>query len=136
MRSRSPRELTQMLAAVRVAAGLSFAVAPRLAGSLLVGGDAGTAGARLFIRAFGARDILLGVGTWRAAHSDGDTARPWLGACILADTFDAVAVLRHFHALPARRRTFALVLSLVPALAGADIARISNGRASSSPRAR
>jgi hypothetical protein len=116
-----------MLAAVRVAAGLSFAIAPRLSGSLLVGGDAETAGARVFIRAFGARDVLLGAGTWRANSSGGAAkAWQWLGACVLADAFDAVAVLRHFHALPPRRRTLALILSLAPVLAGAHIARVSS----------
>lgn len=35
------------------------------AGSVLVGRDARASGARLFIRAFGARDVLLGAGTQR-----------------------------------------------------------------------
>lgn len=111
-----------MLAAVRVAAGLTFAIAPRSAGSLLVGGDARAPGARLFIRAFGARDVVLGAGTWRALSSGG-AARPWLVACVLADAFDAVATLRQFRELPQGRRTLTLAVSLAPAVAGAAAAR-------------
>jgi hypothetical protein len=85
---------------------------------------AGTAVTALGVRPR-ARDVLLGAGTWRA-NSNGGAAEAWLSACVLADAFDAVAVLRHFHALPPRRRTLALILSLAPALTGARIARISS----------
>jgi hypothetical protein len=106
-----------MLAALRVAAGLTFALAPSRAGSLLVGGDARAPGARLFIRAFGARDVVLGAGTLRALLSNsGDGARPWLVACVLADAFDAFATLRQFHELPHGRRTLTLAVSVAPAV--------------------
>jgi hypothetical protein len=111
-----------MLAALRVAAGLTFALAPRRAGSLLVGGEARAPGARLFIRAFGARDVVLGAGTWRALSSSG-AARSWLAACVLVDAFDAVATLRQFHELPRGRRALTLAVSLAPAMAGAAVAR-------------
>lgn len=122
MPHRSPYDLARMLAAVRIAAGLAFAVAPGRAGSLLVGDDARAPGARLFIRAFGARDVLLGSGTRHAIGGRG-AVRPWLFACALADAFDAAATLAQFHELPRRRRTLTFAVSLAPALAGAAIAR-------------
>ena len=117
-----PREFAKMLAAFRVAAGLTFAFAPRSAGSLLVGDDARAPGARLFIRAFGARDVALGAGTFLALSS-GRAARPWLAAGVLADAFDAVATLRQFHELPRGRRTLTLAVSLAPAVAGSALVR-------------
>lgn len=115
-----------MLAVVRIAAGVTFALAPGRAGSLLVGRDARAPGARLFIRAFGARDVLLGAGMRRAAGRRG-AVRPWLYACALADTFDAVATLAQFGELPQRRRTLTLAVSLAPAVAGAAVARRLSG---------
>ena len=111
-----------MLAEVRIAAGVAFAVALGSAGALLVGGDARAPGARLFIRAFGARDVLLGSGA-RQAIGRGDSVRPWLFACALADAFDAAATLTQFHELPRWRRTLTFAVSLAPAVAGATIAR-------------
>lgn len=109
-----------MLAALRVAAGLSFTLAPRSAGSLLVGGDARAPGARLFIRAFGVRDVVLGAGTWHSLSSSG-SAGLWLGACVLANAFDAAATLRQFDELPRGLRTLTLAVSLAPAVAGAAV---------------
>lgn len=122
MPHRSPHDVARMLAAVRIAAGVAFAVAPGRVGSLLIGGDAGSPGARLFIRAFGARDVVLGAGTRQAIESGG-AVRSWLFACVLADAFDAGATLAQFDELPRWRRTVTFAVSLAPAVAGAAIAR-------------
>jgi hypothetical protein len=125
MPHRSPHDLARMLAAVRIAAGVTFALTPARAGSVLVGRDARAPGARLFIRAFGARDVLLGAGTRRALGRRG-AVRPWLYACVLADTFDALATLAQFDELPQRRRTLTFAISLAPALGGNGSPAASN----------
>jgi hypothetical protein len=115
------RDLAGCLAAARVAAGLAFVATPRRAGGLLVAADAEAPGARLFIAAFGARDVLLGTGTLAAAVR-GRPTRPWLGACVAADAFDAAATLRAWSELPAGRRPLTLAVSALPAAIGVAVA--------------
>jgi hypothetical protein len=116
-----PVGLARYVGAARIAAGLAFVAAPRRVGGLLVGGDAEAPGARLFIVAFGARDVLLGAGTLRAATRR-QPIRPWLASCAAADAFDAVATLRSFHDLPPGRRVLTFVISLIPGMAGGWLA--------------
>lgn len=108
------RELTRWVAAARLVAGLAFACAPRRAGAVLIASDADAPGARLFIAAFGARDVLLGAGTW-CALATGRSARPWLAACAAADWFDAAATLRGYRELPPGRRGLTFAVSALPA---------------------
>jgi hypothetical protein len=115
------REVTRCVVAARVAAGLAFAAAPGRAGGLLIASDADTPGARLFIAAFGARDVLLGAGALPALAS-GRPARRWLAACVAADGFDAAATLQRFGELPRRRRALTFAVSALPAALGAALA--------------
>jgi len=117
----APGELVRYVAIGRIAAGAAFTAAPRRVGSLLIGRDAERPGSRLFIAAFGARDVLLGVGTLRAAIQD-QPIRPWVAACATADAFDALATLRGFRGLPRGRRELTFVVSAVPAALGAWLA--------------
>src|SRR6266508_4126516 len=73
-----PADLARFAAAARVAVGLAFVMAPRRLGGLLIGSDADSPGARLFIAAFGARDVLLGAGTLSALRAK-RPARWWDG---------------------------------------------------------
>jgi hypothetical protein len=84
-------------------------------GRLLIAHDADRAGARLFIRAFGARDILLGVGAMTAGRR-GESPRPWLLAAGLADAFDAAATATTYRRLPRQGRALTFAVSLAPAL--------------------
>jgi hypothetical protein len=109
--------LAKCAAAARIAAGVAFAAAPRRLGGVLVGQDAGSAGARLFIAAFGARDVLLGAGTLQALHA-GRPARWSMASCAAADAFDTAATIRGFAGLPPRRRGLTLIISAAPAALG------------------
>lgn len=81
---------------------------------MLVGSDAERPGARLFVAAFGVRDVLLGAGALRAVLQQ-PPSRPWFIACAIADAADAGLVLRSYRKLPARRRLLALGVSAAPA---------------------
>ena len=118
--------LVRVVAGLRLASGLVFAAAPRAAGGLLAGGDVASPGAELFVRAFGARDVLLGLGAWRALRA-GLPWRPWLAACAAADAFDAAATLAGYRRLPAGRRALTLAVSLAPALLEAWLAAAEEG---------
>jgi hypothetical protein len=111
-----------MMAALRVASGVAFISLSSPLGRLLIGSDADSAGAALFIRAFGARDALLGAGVLRAAQTQ-RSQRQWLMACGLADAFDAAATLAGYRHLPRRRRALTFIVSAVPAVLNFTAAR-------------
>jgi hypothetical protein len=79
------------LSAGRVLVGTALCVAPSLAAHW-AGDDARSAGARVIIRAMGARDAALGIGTLASA---GDPAqqRRWLVASGAGDAADFAATL-------------------------------------------
>jgi hypothetical protein len=110
-----PRALASQIATGRMGFGLAFMLAPSLAGRLWVGPDASRPGAKVFIRALGARDFALGLGTMLAMRHDRPT-RGWLEASGLADVADLVATLLAGDALPPLARL------VVPAIAGPSAA--------------
>jgi hypothetical protein len=77
----------------RVALGAGLTVAPELAGGTWLGRAARRPATQVAIRALGARDLAIGLGTAYAA-GQGYGARPWLWAGILADATDLAATLR------------------------------------------
>lgn len=136
----SPERLITLLGGARVASGVAFIALSGPLGRLLIGKDADSAGAQLFIRAFGARDVLLGAGGLLAMGSL-QPARPWLMACGLADAFDAAATVAGYRRLPAKRRALTFAASAIPALVNlsatrwlADASRSAGWRSAGSPR--
>lgn len=111
----SPLGLARSLAALRVAAGASFLFAPGRAGGLLVGESAASPAARLFIAAFGARDMLLGLGVLRALARD-ESRRSWIAACAAADTLDALVCAALWRGLGRRFAARSFLASAAPAL--------------------
>jgi hypothetical protein len=106
------------LAAGRVLIGATLLAAPDLAAGPWVGDDARTRGARVVVRALGARDAALGAGTLAAA---GDRAqlRRWLVASAACDAADFVATLTGPRS-PAR--SLVLVMAAAATVAGAAAA--------------
>ncbi len=80
------------MAAGRVLIGATMLAAPDLVAAPWVGHDARTPGARVIVRALGARDAVLGAGTL-AAGGDRAELRRWLIASSASDTADFVATL-------------------------------------------
>ena len=81
-----------MLAAGPMVIGATLLAAPDLAATPWVGADARTRGARVVVRALGARDAALGAGTLSAA-GDRTQLRRWLVASAACDAADFVATL-------------------------------------------
>jgi hypothetical protein len=102
------------LAAGRVLIGATLLAAPDLAAAPWVGDDARTTGARVVVRALGARDAALGAGTLAAA-GDRSQLRRWLLASAACDAADFLATLRGPRS-PAR--SVVLILAATAAVAG------------------
>jgi hypothetical protein len=117
-----PRDLAIAQARGRIAVGLAFLLAPSLAGRLWVGGDAQRPGARVLGRAFGARDLALGLGVVIALDR-GAPVRGWLEASALADASDFAAGLLGADALPPPLRPGVLALGAGSAALAAWLAR-------------
>jgi hypothetical protein len=108
----------RMLAAGRVLIGAALFAAPDRMAAPWLGDDARTSGARVAIRALGARDAALGAGTFAAA-GDAEQLRRWLIASSASDAADFVATLAGPRT-PAR--TAVLALAAAAALSGVAMA--------------
>lgn len=122
VRDQDTDRLATLAGASRMVTGLAFISAPGPVGRLLIDEDADRPGAQLFIRAFGARDVLLGAGVV-LTRRDKRAQRTWLASCAFADAFDAAAALAGYGSMPPRRWGLALAISAVPALLNLTLAR-------------
>jgi hypothetical protein len=112
--ARQAQAAARMLAAGRVLIGATLFAAPDLAAAPWVGDDARTSGARVVVRALGARDAALGAGTL-AASGDRAQLRRWLVASTACDAADFVATLKGPRS-PAR--SVVLVLAAAATVSG------------------
>ena len=94
------RALARQHALGRVVVGAGLTLAPRVAGGGWMGRDSARPATQVAIRALGARDLAIGLGTAYTA-GQGYGARPWLLAGVLADAADLAATLRARDHLPA-----------------------------------
>src|SRR3954471_178657 len=102
--------------AIRVGVGSGLMLAPGFAGRVWVGPDADGPGAKVFARAIGARDVLLGLRTITAVRSERE-ARHWLVSGYAADAADAAATLVAWRNLtPARRAVMPVIALAVGAI--------------------
>jgi hypothetical protein len=117
-----PRDLAIAQARGRIAVGLAFVLAPSLAGRLWVGREAARPGARVLGRAFGVRDLVLGLGVVIALDR-GAPVRGWLEASALADAGDFAAGFLDSDALPQLVRPGVLALGAGSSALAAWLAR-------------
>src|SRR5689334_23171925 len=111
------RQVVRVLAVARVGIGVAATVLPGTVGSLLFGPKADSGALRLVTRAFGARDVVLGLGTLRALDQDIDAAG-WARASAASDAADAVAALIAARSVPAARALLGAGSAVVAATAG------------------
>lgn len=110
------RDRARSLALGRIAIGAALLGVPRLVGGPWIGFDAASGrGARVLLRALGARDLALGFGLKASLDRDAPT-RGWLEAGLVADGADLVATVTAGNDLPLSGRV------LVGALAGSGVA--------------
>lgn len=99
------RDVARLLAGGRTVFGVACLVAPQLAESW-IGKGARDSGSRVIIRAFGARDAALGIGTTASIH-DARQLRRWLVVSSACDAVDFAATLAGPRT-PARTAVLAL----------------------------
>ncbi len=87
-----PRESALLLARARIAVGAAFVLFPSLAGRMWIGSDAARRPVKVLARAFGARDLAIGLGVVIALDR-GTPARGWIEAGVLSDAIDTAASL-------------------------------------------
>jgi hypothetical protein len=117
-----PRDLALAHARGRILVGGAFVLAPGLAGRLWIGGDAARRSVKVLARAFGVRDLALGLGVVIALDR-GAPVRGWLEGGVLSDSVDVCATLLAGDSIPADVRRGALALGAGSALLGAALAR-------------
>ena len=87
-----PRERALLHARGRIAVGAAFVLLPGLAGRMWIGSDAGRRPVKVLARAFGARDLAIGLGVVIALDR-GTPVRGWIEAGVLSDAVDTAASL-------------------------------------------
>lgn len=94
-----PRELALWHARGRQLVGAAFVLAPGLAGSAWIGSDARRRPVKVLARAFGVRDLALGLGV-AIALDRGAPVRGWIEAGALSDVIDTAASLLAGNSIP------------------------------------
>lgn len=103
-------DIDRLIAAGRVLIGSALLVAPKQAARGWLGDTAEDPATQTAVRAFGARDIALGLGVLLAIRR-GRSPRGWVEAGILADAADAAATLIAWKHLPRFGRAATLVVA-------------------------
>jgi hypothetical protein len=110
------QKLALFVGALRLGIGSALVVAPKFAGGIWVGENAGGKGIDVFARAIGARDVVLGARTLAAVRGE-QPSKHFLKLGFAADAADAVATALAFKSLsPARRLTMPLIAGAVAAV--------------------
>jgi hypothetical protein len=101
----------------RLTFGAALMTAPAGFGRLLAGDDAREPAVRTGLRAYGTRDVVLGLGTLRAVATGSDVA-PWLAAGVASDILDTAAQAADWQHLPADRRAGGVAAAVASAAVG------------------
>jgi hypothetical protein len=101
----------------RLAIGVGQMAAPRALGGVLLGDQARVPGVRIVLRHYGARDVVLGLGTLWAVAGERDVGA-WLVAGIASDVLDTAVQLGEWSHLPPGKRLPNVLLALGAAGAG------------------
>ena len=117
-----PRELALWHARGRQLVGAAFVLAPGLAGSAWVGNDARRRPVKVLARAFGARDLAIGLGI-AIALDRGTPVRGWLEAGAMSDVIDTAASLLAGNSIPPAIRWPCVALGASSAALAAQLAR-------------
>jgi hypothetical protein len=115
------RQIVRMLACARMAIGVVLVAAPRRGGGRWVGDQSDTAAAKVMIRAVGARDMALGLGTYHALAT-GEPVRPWVLGGLIGDLTDAVATTLALRQLGLRRSVPVVLVAAASAAYATSVA--------------
>ena len=116
------RRAAWVVAAGRLALGLTALARPSVPARPWVGAAADNVAARVFGRALGARDIALGLGALSALQgvaTEPESASAWVAAGALSDALDVTATVASWRELPHVSRWLVLAAAGGAALTGA-----------------
>jgi hypothetical protein len=116
-----PRDRALLHARARIALGAAFVLFPSLAGRMWIGSDAARRPVKVLARAFGARDLAIGLGVVIALDR-GTPVRGWIEAGALSDAIDTSASLLAGGSIHPAIRWPAIALGAGSAAAGAALA--------------
>jgi hypothetical protein len=116
-----PRDAALLHARGRIAIGAAFVLFPGIAGRMWIGSDAARRPVKVLARAFGARDLAIGLGVVIALDR-GTPARGWIEAGVFSDAIDTAASLLAGGSIPAAIRWPAIALGAGSTAAGARLA--------------
>jgi hypothetical protein len=115
------RELALNHARGRMVVGAAFVLFPGLAGRMWIGSPAAARPVKVFARAFGVRDLALGLGV-AIALDRGAPVRGWIEAGLLSDAIDTCASLLAGNSIRPAIRWPCVALGAGSAAAGAYLA--------------
>ena len=116
-----PRDAALLHARGRIAVGAAFVLFPGFAGRMWIASDAARRPVKVLARAFGARDLALGLGVVIALDR-GTPVRGWIEAGVLSDAIDTCASLLAGSSIPPAIRWPCVALGAGSAAAGASLA--------------
>lgn len=112
----------RMIAAGRVAVGISALLLPGLVGRLFLGKQlAEAAGGRAAVRTIGARDLALGIGLL-IAEQRVKPVRGWVEAGVVVDVLDSAVAVVAAPGVPLLNRVLIALMGAGTALVGATAA--------------
>lgn len=117
-----PREAALLHARGRIAVGAAFVLFPALAGRMWIGADAARRPVKVLARAFGARDLAIGLGVVIALDR-GTPVRGWIEAGMLSDAIDTAASLLAGNSIPPAIRWPCVALGAGSTAAGVALAQ-------------
>jgi len=110
------KQKAMVFGAIRFGVGSALVLAPGFAGRVWVGPGADGPGSKVFARALGARDVLLGLRTMTAVRSERE-AKHYLVSGYAADAADVAATVIAWRNLsPGRRVAMPLIAAGVGGL--------------------
>jgi len=116
-----PRDSALLHARLRIAIGAAFVLFPGLAGRMWIGSDAARRPVKVLARAFGARDLAIGLGVVIALDR-GTPVRGWIEAGVFSDAIDTAGSLLAGDSIPAAIRWPAIAFGAGSTAAGAQLA--------------
>src|SRR5215208_737630 len=116
-----PRDRALLHARLRIGVGAAFVLVPGLAGRMWIGSDARRRPVKVLARAFGVRDLAIGLGVVIALDR-GTPVRGWIEAGVLSDAIDTAASLLAGSSIPPAIRWPCVALGAGSAALGALLA--------------
>jgi hypothetical protein len=117
-----PRDRALLHARLRIGVGAAFVLLPALAGRMWIGSDAARRPVKVLARAFGARDLAIGLGVVIALDR-GTPVRGWIEAGALSDAIDTCASLLAGGSIHPAIRWPAIAVGAGSTVAGARLAK-------------